>query len=93
MNANFTNVKLKNKLLLVFGLASVFLLFSCRESPKLEERRVKVTIVRTQEVDSLLRYGKQGVTTIELEDGTRRQVGGVLGEVGETFRIDLHFKR
>lgn len=68
---------------------------SCCENPpppEYETRMVKVKIVATKEKDSLLEYGSSGVTVLELENGTRRRVRGVLGQIDDEFMQELPFK-
>jgi hypothetical protein len=80
---------MRTQLLCALLLVAVMgLLVGC--SPKKKAPSVVITevkIVLVQEKDSLMRWGGMGCTTIEYTNGVRRQIGGIYGNVGDTFKL------
>lgn len=47
----------------------------------------QVKIVNIKEVDSMMRFGASGCTTIEYTNGVRHVIGGIYGKVGDVFTM------
>ncbi len=68
-------------------LALVFTLASCEPPPPSPPLLIEVTIVEVRTQDGILGYGDSGVTTVELPDGTRQRRCGIMGKVGDKYKI------